>query len=636
MKKMITTPLPGKMMATIAILLVSVFSSARTSDTGRDQWTETEAWEWHEKTGTIKGFNAPMEAYPGMCREEIFRRAAELGYNSIRIWVPSNAEECIRFMHRLLDEASRYGLTVSPVLGLVHYFDIPDRDMAEEKVREYLEKVILEFRDDPRIILWDLVNEPALSYFLQGEVWTEKALAHLEWCKRCIRWTRELSPDQPVTVSAIYLTDHIYRDNEVILQFKEVAAMNDVHNFHLYDLSKDRMKAIHDMVNMLRGISDRPIVCTEAVARTRGGTFARSLSAFSKYHIHFYNWGLYTSDANWDVAWELSSFEPYEPWFHDVLHPDGTPYEYRDLEWIRNFHFAGDGEQSDPGAEFTERWSKWRSWKWMAAGPVKGLSINGHPDIAELRERISEAAAAGYNALRFKLEFSSWRRDSISFFVYTDTLLHMARVHDIQIMPVLLTDHDAIHKRTELTEYVSRVLKKYGFNPVIHSWELYHHPGETGIERLQLDTLLRSIFRIARFEFPNQPLTATPCLTIKEFEQGFEYRQQLVHGRRGGWDRIECKGSGDPELCNLIWSLSDVISVDSKMKMPETGWLLSVANRYGRPVICTDWAPPASEHIPETLELFSRNKVFWFVSEPVPGKGLVKNFRFVQISTPFR
>lgn len=633
---MIASSMSIKKLVAGFLLILPASIWAQDPGTGRDQWTPEEAREWQEKTGTIKGFNAPVEAYPGMSREEIFRKASELGYNSIRIWVPSQAEECIRFIHDLLDEASRYGLTVSPVLGVVRYFDLSDTVMAKTKAREYLEKVIMEFRDDPGIIFWDLVNEPALSYFLQGEIWAEKALDHLEWCKRCIRWAREFSPVQPITISALYLTDHLYRNNEVIQKFKEVAGMNDVHNFHLYDLSHDRMRAIEDMVSLLKRIGDRPIVCTEAVARTRGGTFARSLTAFSKHHIHFYNWGLYTADSNWDVAWELSSFEPYEPWFHDVLHPDGTPYEYRDIEWIRNFRFSEEGEQSDPGAEFTERWSKWRAWKWMTTGPVKGVFLNADMKFEDIEPQIRQASSAGYNTLRIKLEFNDWQKDSSSFFIRTDRLLGLADACQMRVMPVLLDDRDATRDRSELDGYVSSVLRKYGFNPVVHSWELFNHPGESGMDRTELTSLLRRIFRIARFEFPNQPLTATPGLAVKPFEPGFDYRKQLIHGHRGGWDRIECAGSCDPELCNLIWSLSDVISIDSEMSMPETGWLVNVANRYGRPVFCTYWIPPDMVSAGETLDLFSRNRVCWFAGSPIIDRRSLEDFRFIQIATPFR
>ena len=55
--------------------------------------------------------------------------------------------------------------------------------MAEAKT--YVQKLIGEFRDDPRIILWDLWNEPGVG-FTDG-VWTYGAEnIELKWCKEAI------------------------------------------------------------------------------------------------------------------------------------------------------------------------------------------------------------------------------------------------------------------------------------------------------------------------------------------------------------------------------------------------------------------------------------------------------------------
>lgn len=610
---------------------------AQQENSGRDQWTEKEAWDWNRKAGIIKGFNAPVAPFPGVTMDDMLRKAAELGFNSFRIWMPTDPDQCIRVMHELLDNGEKYGLTISPVLRVDQYFTMDDEATAEKMIRAYLEKVLTEFRDDPRITFWDLVNEPALFYFLENEQPAERALDFLGWCEKSIIWAREFSPSQPITISAIFLPEHIYHENEVIQKFREVASMTDIHNFHLYDLSHDRMKYIDDMVLLLKSIRDLPIVCTEAVARTRGGTFARSLTAFAKYHIHFYSWGLYVSDTNWHVAWDLSAFEPYEPWFHDILHPDGTPYEYRDLDWIRNFRFTEEGEQSDPGAEITERWVKWRAWKWMATGPVTGMNVSRELHADNVASLVSEAEKAGYNALRVKLDYTRWKEDSLAIFNALDVLLKNAGAHDMRIMPVLLSDHDLSYPEKELTDFVSTVVKRYGFNPVVHSWELYNCPGESGVDKAEVAELLRVIFRVARFEFPNQPLTATPGVAVMDFEPDFDYRQPFIHGgQRAGWNRFEYKGSGDAELCNLIWSLSDIISVESDMKMAETGWLLSVANRYGRPVVCTNWMPPAQTEVPETLTLFSKYKVSWFSGKTTGNAERIKDFRFIQIGTPFQ
>ncbi|RWY51609.1 hypothetical protein [Mucilaginibacter gilvus] len=400
------------------------------------------------------------------------------------------------------------------------------------------------------------------------------------------------------------------------------------------------MKAIEDMIMRLKKLSNRPIVCTEAIARTRGGTFGRTLPVFSKYHVHFYSRGLYTADSNWDVAWGLSSFEPYEPWFHDLLHPDGSPYDWAELDWVCKFHFASPGEITDPGAEVTERWSTWRSWKWVLDGPIKGLYYvpedMGEQAVSIWAKKIAEAETMGYNGLRIKLNYSEWKKNSSALYNKTDTLLALAEKHNMRVIPALLNDEDAGNNEVDLSDYVSLIVKKYGFDTRVIAWELYTAPGKQSVPKDKLKSILAVIFRVARFEFVDQPLTATPVIKTNDFNKDFDYKASLVHGRRGGWDRLEYEGSSDAELCNYIWSLSDILSFGTDKKMPETGWLLNVINRYGRPVICSAWNAADDSSVKETMDLFSKNHVYWYNSGKIADRSLIRSFLFTQISTPRR
>ncbi|MGA2540124.1 MAG: hypothetical protein ABSG78_01040 [Verrucomicrobiota bacterium] len=601
-----------------------------TGTKGRKQWTEKEAWDWERKIGVIKGFNEPTPAYPGMTTEDILQKASELGFNSVRIFLGplgGRPAEHIPFLHKFLDAAEKKGMTVSPVLSSGAFRRMADDNAAREEAKAYVQNLIGEFRNDPRISLWDLWNEP--NYSNTGD---------LDLCKEVIIWAREVSPIQPLTVSAFWLHSMLTNTGNVHERCVEVESMTDVHNFHLYDLSILKMKAMDDMISALRKISDRPIVCTEAVARTISGNYGRSMSSFEQNHIHFYSWGLYTADSNWAVSWGLSTFDPNEPMFHDLLHPDGTPYDWRDLEWVRNFHFAKPGEITDPGAEITERWDKWRAWKWMVAGPVKGLdypaSGTGNIAISNWTKEIKEAESAGYNGLRIKVNFGDWKTNSKEFFGKMDALIAIADTNNMRVMPALLSDADADSPESALSDYVSSVVKKYGSDPRIFSWELYTLPGEKGIDSGKLVSLLGLIFRTARFELPSQPLTATPLVRTTDFAPDFDYKRALVHGRNNGWNRLEFKGTSNPALCNYIWSLSDIISIASDMKMPETGWLVTIANRYGRPVVCSAWNAPDGTAVKETLEVFSRSHVFWYNAGNIADKSMIRSFRFIQIGTP--
>jgi hypothetical protein len=597
--------------------------------TGRGQWTTNEAWAWNEKVGAIRGFNQFGRAYPGMSEADVMRKARSLGYNSVRTgdyfrsWLKS-PEETKRRMHELLDEAQTNGLTVSPVL-IWGRGSIPGgrpalqdpNGKAWQDLRAFVHDFVGEFRNDNRIVLWDVFNEPANNDGLGN---TNNADMDLRVASQLILWAREVNPSQPLTASAMWLGPQSDPARIALEQ------LSDVHNFHLYDCSTDQMRNLDAMIALLKNISDRPIVCTECLARPRGDTFGRILPAFSNYHVHWYNWGLYTSDQNWSVTWQRSTFDPHEPWFHDVLHPDGEPYDWRDLELIRNFHFAQPGETPDPGVEVTDRWTKDRAWQWFVSGPLRGRTYRpdgvatwnalwqlDHARMASMESELAKAQAAGCDGLRVRFDYAAWKADT-NFCERVGDFLALADRHGMTVTPVLLTDADAQFPLPELTRYVSDVVKTFGRDGRIFCWELYYHPGG-GLPVEQARALLRAAFQAARFEFPGQPLTATPAVRAEDFAPDFDYRKALAHqGSLGshGWDKLQYPGTSDVSLCAYIWKLSDVLSIASDQKAPETGWLISMADRYGRPIICTEWTPIDPATVEATLKLFAEHHVRWF------------------------
>lgn len=90
--------------------------------------------------------------------------------------------------------------------------------------------------------------------------------------------------------------------------------------------------------------------------------------------------------------------------------------------------------------------------------------------------------------------------------------------------------------------------------------ELYHHPGEKVTAASALRELITLIFRHARNQYANQPLTMTPYVQVKPFAPDFNYWGALVHGHRAGWDYLTYGGGSSAELCYQIWSLSDIIA----------------------------------------------------------------------------
>ena len=96
----------------------------------RKQWTEKQAWDWEKKVGTIIGFNQPESAYPGMTNLEILRKAADLGFNSVRFWLKGeDVDAQIAYIKKMADEAESCGMTISPVLSLQRkYFNYKENE----------------------------------------------------------------------------------------------------------------------------------------------------------------------------------------------------------------------------------------------------------------------------------------------------------------------------------------------------------------------------------------------------------------------------------------------------------------------------------------------------------------------------
>ena len=266
-----------------------------------------------------------------------------------------------------------------------------------------------------------------------------------------------------------------------------------------------------------------------------------------------------------------------------------------------------------------------RAWRWMATGPLKGFDIGSAETVGNKTD--------GYNAVRMKLECSDWLADSTAFYDDVERRFDAAAAKGLAVVPVLLSDDDFGIGHQSLAEYVGAVVGKYYCDTRVKTWELYHHPGEKVADGEALQELVTLIFRHARNQYANQPLMMTPYVEVKDFDEGFDYKGAMIHGRTAGWDRLVYGGGSSAELCYKIWSLSDVVSFSSVQAAPEAGWLASICYRFGRPVFCTGWTAPGDADVEALLERFATSHVFWFSEGNALAADQLSAFRFKQTST---
>jgi hypothetical protein len=74
------------------------------------------------------------------------------------------------------------------------------------------------------------------------------------------------------------------------------------------------------------------------MARPLGSTFAAILPLLKQESVGAYNWGFVSGKTQtiypWD-SWEKAYSGEPSLWFHDIFRPDGTPYDSRETELIR-------------------------------------------------------------------------------------------------------------------------------------------------------------------------------------------------------------------------------------------------------------------------------------------------------------
>ena len=199
-------------------------------------------------------------------------------------------------------------------------------------VKPYVLGVMTHFRDDKRILMWDLMNEPDNDnppYKVQELA--AKADMALRLLKEEWDWARSTKPSQPLT-SGVWKDD--WSDDSALSETARFQLHNsDVITFHSYE-PPEQMKA---RIASLKRFG-RPIICTEYMARPLRSTFMSILPLLKAEHVGAYNWGFVNGKSQtiypWD-SWEKTYTAEPDVWFHDIFRADGVPYDPREVALIK-------------------------------------------------------------------------------------------------------------------------------------------------------------------------------------------------------------------------------------------------------------------------------------------------------------
>ena len=339
----------------------SLAASSRTPATASSasRWTAAKARAWSDAQPWTLGCNyIPRTAintlemwqaatFDPLIIDQELGWAEDLGFNAVRVFLhyllwQQDPGGLLRRLDRFLEIADRHHIGTMFVLfddcwdpkfalgpqpaprpgvhnsGWVQcpgpaLLEAPDRWGVLEA---YTKGVIGFFRDDRRVLAWDLYNEPGNSGY---------GPRSLPLVRSVFAWARAASPSQPLTVG-------VWDESPDLAGLNAFqTAASDIVSFHSYQNRADAEKRIAALE-----AHGRPLVCTEYMARTAGSRFEDILPLFRAEGIGAMNWGFAKGKTQTIFPWGSKEGSP-EPavWFHDVFRPDGVPYREAEAALIR-------------------------------------------------------------------------------------------------------------------------------------------------------------------------------------------------------------------------------------------------------------------------------------------------------------
>jgi hypothetical protein len=342
-----------------------------------NRWSQQRANEWFEKNGWVVGCNyIPATAINQleMWQEETFDPflidkelswAAGLGFNTVRVFLhqlvwEQNHEAYLQRIDQFLNIANKHGIKTmfvlfdsvwdpNPRLGKqpepklnVHNsgwvqcpgYDILNNPDRYEELHGYVNGIVSYFRNDERVLIWDLFNEPDnmnITSYKDMEYAKHKAELSMELLKKTINWVRVIDPIQPITMAPWQWT----KIDSLSVLDNYMFSHSDIISFHNYEDKEGLEDRIKDMEKF-----GRPMMCTEYMARGLMSTFQDILPLLKKHNIGAYNWGFVQGKSQthcpWD-SWQITYDNEPELWFHDIFRTNGEPYRQAEVEFLKKF-----------------------------------------------------------------------------------------------------------------------------------------------------------------------------------------------------------------------------------------------------------------------------------------------------------
>ncbi len=341
------------------------------------RWSEEKATAWFEKNGWMVGCNYiphsainqlemwQAETFDPFLIDKELSWAAGLGFNTVRVFLHDLLwqQDSAGFLQRIdqfLAIAHKYNIRTMlvlfdavwdphPKLGKqpeprhnVHnsgwvqspgYHVLNDANRYDE-LHSYVHGIVSHFKDDERVLIWDLFNEPDnmnLASYKDDSYAADKAALSMKLLKKTIGWVRSIDPSQPITMAP---WQYDWSDHDKLTDLDNYMFSHaDIISFHCYEKRHGIKKRILQLKRY-----NRPMMCTEYMSRQSGSTFQKILPVLKKHNVGAYNWGFVAGKTQthcpWD-SWQKKYKKEPKVWFHDVFRSNGEPFDAEEITFLK-------------------------------------------------------------------------------------------------------------------------------------------------------------------------------------------------------------------------------------------------------------------------------------------------------------
>ncbi len=324
-----------------------VSQAAHSTPLDSKRWTTDRIWNWYQNQAWPCGFNylpantisytemwMPYNFDPAQIEKELAMAKAD-GFNCARVVLPFVVWEhdpaafkkrlgefltiCdrngIKVMFALFDDCA-FGHTTDPIYGpqpvvvpgwyANGWTPSPGHKIVRDqtqwpRLEKYVKDVIGSYKNDKRVWIWDLYNEP--TNFGLGD--TTVPLVN-----KVFDWAREIEPIQPLTCD-VFGTPAMAR---------LALDRSDITSFHNYDPAPNLEANIEQLE-----LAGRPIICTEWLNRAQQSTPQNCLTILAKHNVGAMHWGYVNGRTQTNFPWGSLAGKPSPKlWQHDLYASEYT------------------------------------------------------------------------------------------------------------------------------------------------------------------------------------------------------------------------------------------------------------------------------------------------------------------------